>query len=128
IGGCGPLKSVAGRTQPNGRGAWMIPLTRTVGVSTDREPVSECFLNAPRLSSSARSSDFDNSEGEARRRRGLGQMSRTHSLLRDAGAKNRPPKGAGRPGLGSLDKDWCRHERDSMTANHVEHGIATFPG
>ena len=24
-----------------GRGAWMIPLTRTVGVSTDREPVSD---------------------------------------------------------------------------------------
>src|SRR5262249_3058265 len=38
-------------------------------------------------------------------------MSRTHSLLRDAGAKNRPPKGAGRPGLGSLDKEWCRHGR-----------------
>src|SRR5215472_13434405 len=45
----------------------------------------------------------------------------------NAGAKNRPPKGKGGPRLGSVDKDWCCHERDSMTANHVEHEIATFP-
>src|SRR5215470_5028041 len=31
----------ARRLTPAGRGAWMIPLTRTVGVSTDREPVRD---------------------------------------------------------------------------------------
>ena len=55
-------------------------------------------------------------------------MTRTHSLPRGAGAKNRPPKGKGGPRLGSVDKDWCCHERDSMTANHFAQEIATFPG
>src|SRR5262249_43776909 len=55
-------------------------------------------------------------------------MTRTHSLPRDAGAKNRPPKAKGGPRLGSVDKDWCCHELDSMTATLFEHEIATFPG
>jgi hypothetical protein len=42
--------------------------------------------------------------------------------------ENRPPKGKGGPRLGSVDKGWCCHERDSMTANHLEHEIGTFPG
>jgi len=46
----------------------------------------------------------------------------------NAGAKNRPPKGKDGPRLGSVDKDWCCHERDSMTPKHVQHEIATFPG
>ena len=55
-------------------------------------------------------------------------MIRTHSLKRERWAKNRPPKGTGGPRLGSVDKDWCCHERDSMTANHFAQEIATFPG
>src|SRR5262249_3015450 len=44
---------------------------------------------------------------EARRGRGLGQMTRTHFASRvERWAKNRPPKGKGGPRLGSLDKDW----------------------
>src|SRR5215831_15055598 len=73
-----------------GRGAWMIPLTRTVGVSTDREPVSDA---SPMRRGSLQvhgAVTFDNSEGEARRGR-LEQMSRAHSLPMNAGAKNRPP-------------------------------------
>jgi hypothetical protein len=54
--------------------------------------------------------------GEARGGRGLGQ------------AKIGRPKVKGGPRLGSVDKGWCCHERGPMTANHVEHEIATFPG
>ena len=39
-------------------------------------------------------------------------MIRTYSLKRERwGRKNRPPKGTGGPRLGSVDKDWCCHER-----------------
>src|SRR5437588_12003404 len=44
------------------------------------------------------------------------------------GRKVGRPKGKGRPRLGSKIKGCCRPERDSMTANHVDHGIATFSG
>src|SRR5262249_16886025 len=44
------------------------------------------------------------------------------------GRKVGRPKGKGRPRLGSKIKGCCRPERDSMTANHVDHGIATFLG
>ncbi len=49
--------------------------------------------------------------GEARGSRGLGQMTRTHSLPFERWGENRPPKGMGGPRLGSVDKDWCCHER-----------------
>jgi len=45
------------------------------------------------------------------------------------GEKNRPPKGKGRPEARKLDKGWVPSlSGGSMTANHLEHEIATFPG
>jgi hypothetical protein len=36
-------------------------------------------------------------------------LSEADRLIADCmGEKNRPPEGKGRPGLGSLDKGWCR--------------------
>jgi hypothetical protein len=63
--------------------------------------------------------------GEARGGRGLGQMTRTHSLplgRKEAAQRN------GRPRLGVRLKAGAVMSRDSMTANHLEHEIATFPG
>jgi hypothetical protein len=52
-------------------------------------------------------------------------MTRTHSLPRGAGTKNRPPKGKGGQGSEVLDKGWCRHERrlndsESCWARHCD--------
>jgi len=56
-------------------------------------------------------------------------MSRTHSLLRDAGAKIGRPKDKGRPKARKFrQRLGAVMSGGSMTANHVEHGIATFPG
>src|SRR5438128_477779 len=49
--------------------------------------------------------------GEARGGRGLGQMTRPHSLPFERWGENRPPKGKGGPRFGSVDKGWCCHER-----------------
>src|SRR5262249_25413810 len=51
--------------------------------------------------------------GEARSRRRLGQMSRTHSLPREPRAKKvgRPQKGKRAAKGSELDKGWCRHEQ-----------------
>jgi hypothetical protein len=55
-------------------------------------------------------------------------MTRTHSLPRERWGENRPPKGKG----GQDSEVWIKAgaimSGDSMTANHVEHEIATFPG
>src|SRR5262249_1299441 len=64
---------------------------------------------------SGRSPDWlkmKNSDAPAVKRggRGLGQMTRTHSLPCERWDENRPPKGKGGPRLGSVDKGWCCHE------------------
>jgi hypothetical protein len=56
-------------------------------------------------------------------------MTRTHSLPCERWGENGPPQGKRGPRLGK-----CRSRLGavmsggSMTANHVEHEIATFPG
>jgi hypothetical protein len=55
-----------------------------------------------------------NPEAPAMKREKEEDWGKGSALIRsrvNAGAKNRPPKGKGRPGLGSLDKGWCRHEQ-----------------
>jgi len=57
-------------------------------------------------------------------------MTRTHSLAREPwGEKIGRPKDKGRPEARKLDKGWVPSlSGGSMTANHLEHEITTFPG
>src|SRR5262249_54234106 len=67
---------------------------------------------------------------EARSRGRLGQMTCTHfaSRVERWGEKIGRPNEKGGQGSDVWTKTGAVTSGDSMTANHVEHGIATFPG
>jgi hypothetical protein len=79
-------------SDPERSAGFRLPFRPLAGLAQDEEP--------------------DCTTGQARSGRGLGQMTRTHSLPCERWGENRPPKGKGGPRLGSVDKGWCCHERE----------------